>query len=112
MNNFIVGQVSPDMLATLKWGTFVIFVCIIVLGGAFFHFVVPETKQLSLEEMDTVFGSSGTAAADRATMEGINKEIGLEAALRRVGGSIGSGDISEEGKLPVKRVEKIGWKAE
>lgn len=25
MNNFIVGQVTPDMLVSMKWGTFVFF---------------------------------------------------------------------------------------
>lgn len=42
-------------------------------------FFVPETKGLSLEEMDEVFGSVGLAAADQARQEEINKAIGLTA---------------------------------
>jgi hypothetical protein len=38
---------------------------------------VPETKQLTLEEMDIVFGSSGVAAADQERMDQINREVGL-----------------------------------
>jgi hypothetical protein len=43
--------------------------------------IVPETKRLTLEEMDLVFGSSGVAAADRERMAQINREIGLDARL-------------------------------
>lgn len=81
MNNFIVGQVTPDMLRSLRWGTFVFFGLIIILGAGFVWFFVPETKQLTLEEMDLIFGSSGVAAADRERMEQINREIGLTQAV-------------------------------
>jgi hypothetical protein len=47
---------------------------------------VPETKQLTLEEMDLVFGSSGVAVADRERMEQINVEIGLNRRLSAIGG--------------------------
>lgn len=78
MNNFIVGQVTPDMLVHLKYGTFIFFGLLIFIGAAFIWFFVPETKQLTLEEMDAVFGASGVAAADRVLMEEIAKEVGLD----------------------------------
>jgi len=34
MNNFIVGQVTPDMIASLRWGTFLLFGALILLGAA------------------------------------------------------------------------------
>ena len=40
---------------------------------------MPETKGLSLEEMDVVFGSVGLAAADQARQDEINRSIGLAA---------------------------------
>lgn len=49
------------------------------LGGLFILFLVPETKGLTLEEMDEVFGSVGLAAADQARQEEINRTIGLSA---------------------------------
>lgn len=59
------------MLTLLQAFTFV--------GGLFVLFLVPETKGLSLEEMDDVFGSVGLAAADQQRQAEINKRIGLDA---------------------------------
>jgi sugar porter (SP) family MFS transporter len=83
MNNFIVGQVTPDMLENITYGTYILFGVLTTLGAGFIWFFVPETKRLSLEEMDIVFGSEGAAQADSERMEEINQEIGLNAILRR-----------------------------
>lgn len=40
-----------------------------------------QTKRLTLEEMDLVFGSSGVAAADQERMAQINAEIGLDRKI-------------------------------
>ncbi len=49
------------------------------LGGLFIMFFVPETKGLTLEEMDEVFGSAGMAAGETARFVEIEKRIGLDA---------------------------------
>lgn len=67
---------------TTSQGTFIIFGVLIFMGAGFVWFFVPETKQLTLEEMDIVFGSSGVAAADQARMEQINREVGLDRKVR------------------------------
>ncbi|KAJ3478600.1 hypothetical protein NLI96_g9641 [Meripilus lineatus] len=77
MNNFIVGQVTPTMLKNLRYGTFIFFGVFSFLGGLFILFFVPETKGLTLEEMDEVFGSIGMAAADQQRQAEINHRIGL-----------------------------------
>jgi len=77
MNNFIVGQVTPDMLKGMRYGTYIFF-GLVTLSGAFFIWLfVPETKALSLEEMDTLFGSVGVAAREKEIMAEINREVGL-----------------------------------
>ena len=74
------------------------------LGAGFIWFFVPETKNLTLEEMDTVFGSSGVAAADQARIDAINEEVGLTAMLtgrqRKTEGD--SGSENEKHALPTE----------
>ena len=50
-NNFIVGQVTPDMLSGITYGTYILFGILTYMGAAFIWFFVPETKRLTLEEM-------------------------------------------------------------
>lgn len=47
----VVGQVTPDMLESIGYGTFVLFGLLTFLGAGFIWFYVPETKRLTLEEM-------------------------------------------------------------
>ncbi|KAF2720711.1 MFS sugar transporter-like protein [Polychaeton citri CBS 116435] len=78
MNNFIVGQVTPDLIDKISYGTFILFGLLIFLGAAFIFYFFPETKGLSLEEMDVIFGSVGLAAADAERMRQVNREVGLD----------------------------------
>ncbi|KAI4195179.1 MAG: hypothetical protein LQ350_007353 [Teloschistes chrysophthalmus] len=93
MSNFIVGQITPDMLKRITYGTFIFFAAMTAGGAVFLWWYVPETKRLTLEEMDVVFGSVGVARADNQRMREINREIGLDDALRRLG--VGSHDRSD-----------------
>lgn len=91
MNNFIVGQVTPTMIENLGFGTFVFFGSFSFLGGLFIWLLVPETKGLTLEEMDTVFGdAAGTAITDQQRLESINKSLGLDVYGR---------DVYDHGKI-------------
>ncbi|MDI1489965.1 MAG: hypothetical protein OHK93_001164 [Ramalina farinacea] len=86
MSNFIVGQITPTMLQHITYGTFIFFGLLGCTGGFLFIWLyVPETKRLTLEEMDILFGSRGVAEADAKRMAEINKEIGLEDLLRGIG---------------------------
>jgi hypothetical protein len=96
MNNFIVGQVTPNMLSAISYGTYIIFGLLTYLGAAFIWFYVPETKRLTLEEMDIIFGSEGTAQADFERMEEINREIGLDTILRCESGVTAVDDGSDK----------------
>ncbi|KZT73597.1 general substrate transporter [Daedalea quercina L-15889] len=78
MNNFIVGQVTPTMMKKLTFGTFVFFGSFSFAGAIFVALFVPETKGLTLEEMDDVFGSEGLAAADMERQLVIEKRLGLD----------------------------------
>jgi hypothetical protein len=58
MCNFIIGLVTPGMLQTIGFGTYIFFAAWCLVALLFVFFVVPETKGKSLEEMDEVFGDS------------------------------------------------------
>ncbi|KIK63060.1 hypothetical protein GYMLUDRAFT_242127 [Collybiopsis luxurians FD-317 M1] len=79
MNNFIVGQVAPTMINKLGFGTFVFFGVFCLMGGFFILFFVPETKGVSLEEMEEVFGATGKNLAVEAAqrLEAIRRKLGL-----------------------------------
>ena len=66
------------------------------------YFFFPETKGLSLEEMDVLFGSVGAAAADTERMREIAREIGLDQVVK--GDSISSPGMHEPKVLD----EKVG----
>lgn len=107
MNNFIIGQVTPDMLEHMRWGTYVFFGLFTTLGALFILFFVPETKQLSLEEMDIIFGSEGVAAADFERQAEINREIGLDRAIQEFDASQGVGGTADrDGKTSHEEMEK------
>jgi len=93
MNNFIVGQVTPDMLKHLRYGTYIFFGLLTFMGAAFIYFFFPETKGLSLEEMDVLFGSVGVAQADAERMREINREVGLEDVVKH--GSVSAPGMNE-----------------
>ena len=83
------------MLQKIAYGTFIFFGLLTTGGGIFVWFGVPETKRLTLEEMDILFGSRGVAEGDKERMRAINKEIGLEDALARIGMDVGAGDAGD-----------------
>lgn len=66
------------MVAQMGYGTFIFFGAMCILGALFIYFVVPETKNLTLEEMDEVFGDeAGSAIEDRIRLLQIYTELGL-----------------------------------
>jgi hypothetical protein len=62
-------------------GAFIFFGALTFLGAGFIWFYVPETSRLTLEEMDTIFGSTGLAKSDADRMEQIQREVGLTALI-------------------------------
>ncbi|KAF4455365.1 MFS transporter SP family sugar:H+ symporter [Fusarium albosuccineum] len=80
MCNFIIGLVTPDMLSTIGWGTYIFFAAFCLLAFFFTYFFVPETRGKSLEEMDVVFGDTA-AHEEKARLMEIAASIGLTEAL-------------------------------
>lgn len=53
------------MMASITYGTFLLFGTSLVVGVLFVYLLLPETKALLLEEMDVLFGQKGLAVAKR-----------------------------------------------
>ncbi|KAH7052113.1 D-xylose-proton symporter [Macrophomina phaseolina] len=76
MCNFIIGLVTPDMLARIGYGTYLFFAAFSLLALGFTYFFVPETRGKSLEDMDTVFGDTA-AREEKARLFNIAAELGI-----------------------------------
>ncbi|KAL1981233.1 hypothetical protein VTN96DRAFT_2946 [Rasamsonia emersonii] len=75
MCNFIIGLVTPDMLAAITWGTYIFFAAFCLLALGFTYFCIPETRGKTLEDMDLIFG-------DTAAHEEKERIVHIEAQLR------------------------------
>lgn len=75
MFNFIIGLTTRDMLASMKYGTYISFAAFCAGGGLFVWLCVPETKNKILEELDVYFGADadGIAVKDRERMRVLSK---------------------------------------
>jgi len=54
--NFAVGLVTPPLLSAAGTGAFFLFACFLVCMGAFILLNLPETRGVSLERMEVLFG--------------------------------------------------------
>ncbi|KAJ4984568.1 D-xylose-proton symporter (hexose transporter) [Stagonosporopsis vannaccii] len=79
MCNFIIGLVTPDMIESIGYGTYLFFAAFALIAFAFTWFIIPETKGKSLEEMDAVFGDT-TAHEEKTRLYTIAASLGLEEA--------------------------------
>ncbi|KAJ5647145.1 hypothetical protein N7490_003517 [Penicillium lividum] len=58
MCNFIIGLVTPDMLDSITYGTYIFFAVFCLLALGFTFFCIPETCGKTLEDMDLIFGDT------------------------------------------------------
>lgn len=82
MFNFIIGLTTRDMLASMRYGTYIFFACFCIGGGLFIWFFVLETKDKTLEELDVYFGGdiSSIAVADQERLARIQECLGITEA--------------------------------
>lgn len=98
LGSFLIARTTPYMITGLGYGTYFVFGGVITLMGIWAFFFVPETKGISLEEMDALF-SRPVAATVWAQLR--NKPPpGIEARL-------GSPDLKDEkDEMDVAQIEK------
>ncbi|KAI8888190.1 general substrate transporter [Backusella circina FSU 941] len=74
MCNFIIGLIVPTMLQNITYGTYIFFACFLGISFGFIWFFVPETKGLTLEEMDDIFGGQ-SAIHDAEIMKQVQMKV-------------------------------------
>ncbi|GBE80765.1 MFS glucose transporter mfs1 [Sparassis crispa] len=81
-NNFLVGLLTPSLMDASASGTFMIFATACFLGYLWSTYMVPETANVSLEDMDAVFGSS-VGQEDVELRQQIERDLGLHDLVHR-----------------------------
>ena len=102
--NAVFQQAFPVFLDKCGFYAFYFFAGINLLLAAFVYFLIPETKKVSLEEMDVLFGGSNHAekGGDILHVE--------DAHHANLGGSgyAGTNDmISADGKAHVEHINEV-----
>lgn len=62
------------MIQGIGFGTYVFFACWCFLAAVFSYFLVPETSNLTLEQIDTLFRDGG-ASEEAAAREDVLNEV-------------------------------------
>ncbi|KAL9109407.1 MAG: hypothetical protein Q9227_005914 [Pyrenula ochraceoflavens] len=107
--NFVVARAVPNMLATVGahgYGTYLIFGCFCFSMFVFVWFFIPETKGMSLEKMDDLFGVTGLVEKKVEQGEIDIERVPETARLGSVTGSLRGGEQAEKEHGDV-RVEKV-----
>ncbi|KAL4804620.1 general substrate transporter [Aspergillus unguis] len=74
MCNFIIGLITPDMLESISWGTYIFFAAFCLLALGFTFFFIPETRGKTLEDMDLIFGDTD-AHEEKTRIKRIEAEL-------------------------------------
>lgn len=118
--NFVVARSLPNMLATLGnggYGTYILFGCFCFSMFVFTWFFIPETKGMSLEQMDDLFGvtelvekkmETGEIQVDEEERERVER-AGLGEVITTITAGTGpeGRQASGKGEGGEVRVEKI-----
>ena len=61
-NNFIIGLITPPMIQSLGFGTYIFFGAFCIIALVWVYFFIPETNGRTLEQMDFVFKDNQSTA--------------------------------------------------
>ncbi|KIJ66107.1 hypothetical protein HYDPIDRAFT_110267 [Hydnomerulius pinastri MD-312] len=81
INNFLIGLVTPPMMEISPAATFLTFACACFAAYLWSSRIVPETANVSLEEIDAVFNSSAGQEDSRIKFE-LERELGVHGLIQ------------------------------
>lgn len=86
LGSFVVARSTPFMITDLGYGAYFFFSTVLVLMGIWAFICIPETKGLTLEEMDALF------------MNPTHKAVWARMRGRPIGGQTRGSDLNTENK--------------
>ncbi|EGV62138.1 hypothetical protein PSN45_000861 [Yamadazyma tenuis] len=92
---FVIVYSNPYMMTNIKYGSFYFFGACLLLSVPFVYFIIPETRGISLENMDVLFSIRGTALKKRKKADEIIAMRKQEVIM------------DESGKVAVAEVEDV-----
>lgn len=73
---------TPDFVAAAPYGAYIFLGLMCIFAAAYVYWLVPETKNRTLDELDEIFGdTSGRSIWEAKIMLQARKDTGLLAAL-------------------------------
>jgi len=83
LNNFFIGLITPAFLSVSVVGTFLTFSMACFAASLWSRFYVPETANVSLEEVDRLFKSE-VGREDEEMRKQIMKDVGLDRIIQNL----------------------------
>ncbi len=103
LNNFAVAMSTPDFVSAAPYGAYIFLGLMCVIGTAYIYFLVPETKQKTLDELDAVFGdNSGRSQWESQQLLQAQRDVGLLRLAGIEDGKSGPQHYSDEGHITEK----------
>lgn len=93
---------TPDFVKAAPYGAYIFLGLMCVIGTAYIYFLVPETKQKTLDELDAVFGdNSGRSQWESQQLLQAQRDVGL-LRLAGIEEKAGLHNTSDEGHFSEK----------
>ncbi|EST05114.1 General substrate transporter [Kalmanozyma brasiliensis GHG001] len=103
LNNFAVAMSTPDFVKAAPYGAYIFLGLMCVIGTAYIFFLVPETKQKTLDELDVVFGdNSGRSQWESQQLLQAQRDVGLLRLAGIEDTKSGHQNVSDEGHFNEK----------
>jgi hypothetical protein len=96
LGQFTIVYSTPYMMTNIKFGTFYLFGSSLVIAGIVVFFFMPETKGLSIEEMDILFAQKGLAHNIRKKTDAIISQNAANDVATMVRGDEKSNKVEME----------------
>ncbi|KAK0102141.1 hypothetical protein ONS96_006105 [Cadophora gregata f. sp. sojae] len=82
--NYVVSKIAPNAILNIGWKTWMIFGTLNIVA-AIFSWFLPETQNLSLEEMDVLFKVVEEEHRKRDVEMNMNEKVGAVATVDKAG---------------------------